>query len=186
MRSCLISNLTGEIIHQEITTPNYWCRHLLETVQFAAGLETLKQAGYNVLIECGAKPILSGIARFSYSNQEVICCPSLRSEGTDWQEILKSLSQLYIQGVVIDWKKFNQDYSYHKVSLPLYPFERKRYWIDPPKEVIQQRLMKPSRLIHPLLGEKLSSPLKQILFQSQLSPNNPTFLKDHRVYQQAV
>ncbi|MEA5560868.1 SDR family NAD(P)-dependent oxidoreductase [Planktothrix agardhii] len=183
---CLISNLTGEIIHQEITTPNYWCRHLLETVQFAAGLETLKQAGYNVLIECGAKPILSGIARFSYSNQEVICCPSLRSEGTDWQEILKSLSQLYIQGVVIDWKKFNQDYSYHKVSLPLYPFERKRYWIDPPKEVIQQRLMKPSRLIHPLLGEKLSSPLKQILFQSQLSPNNPTFLKDHRVYQQAV
>ena len=48
----------------------------------------------------------------------------------DWQVLLESLSRLYIQGANINWKGFEQDYSRHRLSLPTYPFERQRYWIE--------------------------------------------------------
>ncbi len=38
----------------------------------------------------------------------------------------------YIRGVDLDWGAFYEDMNVRKVSLPLYPFERKRCWLDIP------------------------------------------------------
>ncbi|MGC9524443.1 MAG: SDR family NAD(P)-dependent oxidoreductase [Limnospira sp.] len=181
----LISNVTGEIIGSEITTSNYWCRHLLKPVQFSASLDTLEKLGCNVFIECSARPHLSSIFRSSRSQTDVICCPSLSSKETDWQQLLRSLGQLYVSGIFIDWKGFNRDYSYSKSTLPSYPFQRRRYWIDPPVETVP---MSATQAVgdRSLLGGRISSPLKQVLFQSKIAENNPDFLADHRIYKQPV
>ena len=47
----------------------------------------------------------------------------------DWQQILQSLGELYVQGIQVDWLGFDKNYSYKKVVLPTYPWQRKRYWI---------------------------------------------------------
>ena len=43
--------------------------------------------------------------------------------------LLDSLAQLYIRGIEIDWKRFEQGYSRQRLSLPTYPFQKKPHWI---------------------------------------------------------
>jgi 3-oxoacyl-[acyl-carrier-protein] synthase II len=56
--------------------------------------------------------------------------PSLSPENEDWQPILLKLLDLYVRGVPIDWLEFYNDYPCRKVTLPTYPFQRQRYWIE--------------------------------------------------------
>ncbi|MBD0315028.1 MAG: acyltransferase domain-containing protein, partial [Microcoleus sp. T3-bin5] len=62
----LISNLTGQLIGEEIASPDYWCRHILNAVQFAASMETLGQKDYQIFVEIGPKPILLGMGQANF------------------------------------------------------------------------------------------------------------------------
>ena len=62
----LISNLTGQLVGEEIASPDYWCRHILNAVQFAASMETLGQQGYQIFVEIGPKPILLGMGQANF------------------------------------------------------------------------------------------------------------------------
>ncbi len=188
----IVSNLTGEIVGEAIASPEYWCKHILNPVQFAAGMETLQQEGYNVFVECGAKPILLGMGRHIIDGG--VWLPSLRPSA-DWQQMLSSLAQLYVQGVDVDWVEFNRYHPRCKVGLPTYPFQKQRHWIEPflpthqhPVETLHCNVStKPNNVFtHPLLGQKLPSALKDIVFQSILTSNTPAFLQAHCVYEQVV
>ncbi|MEG4395134.1 non-ribosomal peptide synthetase/type I polyketide synthase [Microcoleus sp. BROC3] len=126
----LISNVTGELASAQVATPEYWCRHVRQPVQFAAGMEALYRAGYEVFVECGPKPILLGMGRKCLPEGVGRWLPSLRPGQEDWQQILQSLAQLYVEGVQVDWSGFDRDYGRRKVTLPTYPFQRQRYWIE--------------------------------------------------------
>lgn len=45
--------------------------------------------------------------------------------------LLKTLGKLWLEGVQIDWKRFYQHETRQRISLPTYPFQRERYWIEP-------------------------------------------------------
>ena len=126
----LISNVTSHVATHEIATPEYWCNHILAPVNFAAGMATLQQQGCEVFLECGPKPILLGMGRQCLPNSEGVWLPSLRPGQEDWQQLLTSLSELYVQGVNVNWQGFDQDYLRRKVILPTYPFQRERYWVE--------------------------------------------------------
>lgn len=190
----LISNLTGEWATEDIATPEYWCRHLCQPVQFAKSLETLQRQGCQIFLEGSSQPLLLGIARtilknrhlseFRMQNSEFkLYLPSLRQNRSDWQQMLDSLAQLFIAGIEIDWSSFDRDYSRQKLSLPTYPFQRQRYWIDRPvtSTSIPSNPSFNSQLLHPLLGQKLISPLPETIFCSQLNLSELTYFKDHRL-----
>ena len=127
----LISNVTGKLATSEIATPEYWCRHIRQPVRFAASMETLAQQGYEVFVECGAKPTLLEMGRQCLKQGgEAILLPSLRQGQSEWQGMLQSLGELYVRGVQIDWSGFYQDYNHRHLPLPTYPFQRQRYWVD--------------------------------------------------------
>lgn len=186
----LISNVTGNLITDEIATSEYWCRQITEPVRFADGFKALLQDGYQVFLECGSKPVLLGMGRRILAEmtpdttQDYLCLPSL-SPNSDWEQMLESVAQLYLKGVAIDWMAFDQDYQRCKISLPSYPWHRKRYWIDPPLKTETRRVssLPPS---HPLLGERLPSALKEIIFQSCFSVETLEWFKDHQLYQVPV
>jgi len=48
---------------------------------------------------------------------------------------LAEIAALYLEGVAIDWPKIFGDPLPERVSLPTYPFQRERYWIDTPDQV---------------------------------------------------
>ncbi|MDJ0618873.1 MAG: polyketide synthase [Calothrix sp. MO_192.B10] len=125
----LISNVTGTTADDSITTASYWVNHIRQPVKFAQSMETLHQEGYEVFLEIGPKPILLGMGRQCLPEDVGIWLPSLRAGQSDWQQMLQSLGQLYVQGVKIDWSGFDRDYPRSKVVLPTYPFQQQRYWI---------------------------------------------------------
>ncbi|AFZ34701.1 6-deoxyerythronolide-B synthase, 8-amino-7-oxononanoate synthase [Stanieria cyanosphaera PCC 7437] len=185
----LISNVTGKLITEAITTPEYWCQHILQPVRFVNSIETLFNFGCEIAIECGAKPILLGmtsaILEKSNNNSFLNLLPSLRPPQSDYQQILQSLGQLYTQEIKINWSSLYQANFHQIVSLPTYPFQRKRYWWEGIKLPVEQisfaagKQLKSSQL-HPLLEQKIYlASSEEIVFQVELSPDNPFYLKDH-------
>ena len=129
----IVSNLTGQLADETIATPQYWVDHVSKPVQFASSMATLAQQGYKVFIEIGSQPILLGMGRRcldSSQTAKTVWLPSLRRKKSNWQQMLSSLSQLYLEGAKIDWVGLVKDYPHQKVVLPTYPFQRSRYWID--------------------------------------------------------
>lgn len=50
-----------------------------------------------------------------------------------WEALLTVLSTLYVNQTAIDWDQFNRPNDRRKIaSLPTYPFQRRRYWLDRP------------------------------------------------------
>lgn len=130
----MLSNLTGDFMGEEIAHPAYWRRHARETVRFAAGIRALHQQGYDLFVEIGPNPTLGSMGRRSLAEGTATFLPSLRKGHKDSREILRSLGTLYGRGVAIDWKSFHQGTPHRRVSLPLYPFQRSRYWLEPKRE----------------------------------------------------
>ena len=52
---------------------------------------------------------------------------------SDVEFLLTTLGKLWLGGAPVDWARFYFHERRHRVSLPTYPFERQRYWIEPPK-----------------------------------------------------
>ena len=142
----LISNLTGEILPSEyIPDVNYWRQHTRKPVNFMAGINTLFERGYNLFLEIGSKPILSRMGQ-KCQQSPATWLSSLVPGQEDWQVLLLSFGALYVQGVDVNWIGFEQDYSRSRLSLPTYPFQRQRYWINDTSQVMDEQK----------LGEKVS------------------------------
>ncbi|KAB8332382.1 type I polyketide synthase [Scytonema tolypothrichoides VB-61278] len=151
----LISNLTAERLTKEDITPEYWCRHLRECVRFADSIKTLHAYGYDIFVEIGPKPTLLGMGRNCFPEGVGVWLPSLRQEQDDWQQILQSLGKLYTCGVPVDWSGFDRDYERQLISLPTYPWQRQRYWIETSEQRYQQA--------ESLSGENSQSPITNLL-----------------------
>ena len=180
----LISNLTGDFITDEIATPEYWCLHIRQAVKFAQSIATLQKHNYKILLEIGPQPILLGMSRTATDTSfEPLMLPSLRLGVPDWQQLLQSLSELYLKGYKINALGFDQEYSRRLVSLPSYPFQRQRYWAQNAEDFITTfatQVQKSNLTVHPLLGQPVSiANSSSILFQSQISKISPIYLQDH-------
>lgn len=162
----LISNVTGQVVNQEVATWEYWCGHILSSVNFAAGMEALQQQGAEVFLECGPQPILLGMGRQCLPDNFGVWLPSLRSGQEDWQQMLTSLGELYVRGVNIDWQGFDQDYPQRcKVTLPTYPFQRQRCWVDRQTFLTQNSSTSTSSQVMDLLSKGDIEQLTKLLTQ---------------------
>ncbi|MDZ8188307.1 MAG: type I polyketide synthase [Nostoc sp. ChiSLP02] len=180
----LVSNVTGKLISQEVANPEYWCNHVLQPVLFAEGMQTLAQQKCDVLLEVGPKPILLGMGKQCLSDAEIqklVWLPSLRPGQSDWQQLLQSLAQMYVQGVAIDWKGFDRDYIRQRVLLPTYPFQEQRYWVEleenqsANKQVISTNLVE-TPMLHLLQQGEIQQLTEQIAKTANLSAHEQQFL----------
>jgi len=183
----LVSNVTGESFRAgEIPDAEYWVRHARRPVRFAASIEGLHRKGYRLFLEIGPRPTLSFLGQQTVGDDSAAWLPSMREGQDEWQTILASLTALYVRGTRIDWGGFDRDYRRKRISLPTYPFERSRYWVE--------RLPAPAASRgagesggNPLLGQRLESPaIRDLVFRSRLSPAAPAFIGEHRVFDVVV
>jgi len=127
---------TAWITDEQATDPLYWASHLRATVRFAEGVQTLWQQPDRVLLEVGPRTTTATLARQQSKDlKQQVAVSSLGSTSEDnaeWLAIVQAIGQLWLAGVAIDWKAFYAEETRHRLPLPTYPFERQRYWIDPP------------------------------------------------------
>jgi acyl transferase domain-containing protein/acyl carrier protein len=178
----LVSNLTGQVTSAaQMAQPAYWRSQIRETVQYAASMQTLADAGCTVFLEIGPNPVLLGLGRGCIEPEGALWLASVRSGLDDWAELLASLSQLYTHGADVDWAGFDRDYPRHKVSLPTYPFQRERYFVD--RKIQRAGRLETAQALHPLAERFIQSPsLKEIVFETSLSAASHRFVDDHRVF----
>lgn len=129
-----VSTLTGTWISaQEATDPGYWGRQTRNGVRFSpAILELLKTPG-RILLEVGPGNSLTTLARqhVTVQNQCAVLnsLPHPKEERSDKECLLNALGAVWVAGMKINWNHLHAERP-HRVPLPTYPFERKRFWID--------------------------------------------------------
>jgi acyl transferase domain-containing protein len=137
-RERFLSNVTGTwITDGEATDPAYWVRHLRETVRFADAVRTLLEIPHLAVVEAGPGTTLGSLvtANLPAEGTElpvVASLPHPRDPQAEQRFLLASLGRLWAEGVDVDWTAYSAGERRLRVPLPTYPFERRRYWIDPP------------------------------------------------------
>lgn len=141
----IMSTVTGNWIQpSEINNPEYWGKNLRQTVRFNDGMEKLIQQGYEVFLEVGPGQTLTMLARQCLKKAaktsagsvditdliSVASLPHSDSEDSDEYTIKKAMSVLWLNGRNLNWEIVNENIG-QRISLPTYPFERKRHWIEP-------------------------------------------------------
>jgi acyl transferase domain-containing protein/acyl carrier protein len=131
-----ISNLTGTwITGEQATDPTYWAAHLSYPVHFAQGLNELCKNPEQILLEVGPGRTLSQLVKqHPDKNPQQVVLTSVRHPqelGSDVAFLYKTLGELWLSGITVNWTGFNHDQQRHRLPLPTYPFERLRYWINP-------------------------------------------------------
>jgi acyl transferase domain-containing protein len=132
-----ISNVSGRwITAAEATDPAYWVAQLREPVRFWGGLTRLTEDSHVSLIEVGPGQALTRLAQAhaGMGHWTVQTLPA-RSLADDSQEtFLQAVGTLWMTGAAADFGAWFRAGARGKAVLPTYPYERKRYWIDPPRE----------------------------------------------------
>ncbi|MBC3787161.1 non-ribosomal peptide synthetase/type I polyketide synthase [Spirosoma utsteinense] len=130
----IISNSTGKVADSAISTAEYWCKHLLEPVNFYAGVQTLQQEQIKIHLEIGPTPSLTAMIRSYAADEDKVWLYSLHPKNPDWTCVLDTVSQLYLKGIDIDWQAVYEPFRLHKVALPAYPFQAERHWFAKPRK----------------------------------------------------
>jgi len=128
----VISNTTG-LIADDLTSPDYWVRHVREAVRFHSGAQTLAAEGVTRFLEIGPDAVLTGMA------QDVVptVIASQRRDRGEAKALLDAVCQLYVSGVSPDWSVLFD--GARRVSLPTYPFQRTRHWQTAPALVAPEQ-----------------------------------------------
>ncbi|MCL4267591.1 MAG: SDR family oxidoreductase, partial [Anaerolineae bacterium] len=134
-----VSNVTGDwITAAQATDPAYWAQHLCQTVRFGDGLARLLAEPHQLLLEVGPGQSLSSFAKQhpACTREQVVqilpTLPYVYNRRSDVAFLLSTLAKVWLHGHPLDWDAFYGDERRQRLPLPTYPFERQRYWIDPP------------------------------------------------------
>ncbi len=167
---------------------SYWCRQTREAVQFAAGMQSLAEKGYNVFVELGPDSTLSNMGKRCLPVDSVTWLPSLRKGQDEWNSLLYCAAALYTRGIDLDWSGFDGDYARQRRALPTYPFEREYCWFDT-TEADRSTSQAPRSWIasseqrHPLLESHISlvHPTGVHVWEIALDKQRLPYLSDHRI-----
>jgi acyl transferase domain-containing protein len=128
-----LSNLTGAwITPKEATDPAYWAKHMRHPVRFGDGLAELLKDPNCILLEVGPGRSLSVLAQRQMTGAQMALAslPQAKHQYRMLPHLLETLGKLWVAGIEIDWDGFYAGQRRRRLSLPTYPFERQRYWVD--------------------------------------------------------
>lgn len=178
------STVSGGLLDTAELGPEHWYRNLRQTVLFEPVLRSLLEAGQRSFLEVSPHPVLAYGAQETIASvagaENAFVLTSLRREEGGVERFGHSLAEAHAHGVALDWQALFGPAK--RVSLPTYPFQRSRYWLDPAPaagDVGAAGLDDPE---HPLLGARIESPNRaEVQLSGRLSSAAHRWLADHSV-----
>ncbi|HEY4048056.1 MAG TPA: beta-ketoacyl synthase N-terminal-like domain-containing protein, partial [Acidobacteriaceae bacterium] len=142
-----VSTLTGTwITEEDLAQPEYWSRHIRQTVRFGEAVHQLLLAPQRIFLEIGPGETAAQMIRQSIlaagakgvaesGAPVVVSSLAIRRDAprNETRAILFALARVWSAGAEPDWHAFHSGYERKRILLPTYPFERKRYWAEPPR-----------------------------------------------------
>ncbi|WP_413799337.1 type I polyketide synthase [Streptomyces iranensis] len=185
----IVSNLTGDVVSaEEITTPDFWVRHVREAVRFLDGVRTLKTQGVTTYLELGPDGVLTAMAQECATDADAhtdvaAFAAALRKDRPEAEALTAAVAGAHVRGVAVDWRAFFAGTGAQRTELPTYPFQRERYWLEAPAGTIGDVASAGlGAADHPLLGAAVDLPDSEgVLFTGRLSLRTHPWLADHAV-----
>lgn len=108
----------------------YWGQNIRRPVQFAAAVSRAIAGGLTTFIEISPHPVLAASIGQSLTAQNIdgLVVPSLRRAQPEVNALLSGLGELYTHGHPLAWERIYPRGT--RVPLPIYPWQRKRYWMQ--------------------------------------------------------
>ncbi|WP_394849577.1 SDR family NAD(P)-dependent oxidoreductase [Pendulispora brunnea] len=127
----IVSNVTGRIASEgELGSPEYWVRHVRQTVRFLDSVRVLCAEGVTTFLELGPHGVLSALAREGAPEEtQAAFVPALRKDRADVEALLGAIGELHTRGLSLDWPAFFRPANPRRVDLPTYAFQRERFWL---------------------------------------------------------
>ena len=188
----LVNNLSGRVLDgDQPMDAVYWRRQAREPVAFRCGVETLAEMGVDAVAEIGPHAVLGPLVSMIWPESapggppavlQSLERPSSRADApaTDTSGgFVSAVSAAYEAGLDLEFAGLFSGEARRRVSVPGYPFQRVHHWIPPSK---RRRLAAG----HPLLGDRRESPRGEVTFESEISSEDPAWVRDHLVYGRVV
>ncbi len=191
----LLSTVTGDWLGDTPMDASYWYTNLRRTVLFEPAVRKLVAAGHDVFVEASPHPVLTAAVQ---ETAEAVDAPvtvtgSLRRGEGGPARFLTSAAEAWVHGVAVDWTPAFPGPAAPGPEtpvpdLPTYPFQRRRFWLDPavagPADASALGL-RPAG--HPLLGAALSTAEDgTLLLTGRLAARSQPWLADHTVLDRTV
>ncbi|WP_433454005.1 SDR family NAD(P)-dependent oxidoreductase [Streptomyces sp. CA-142005] len=182
----VVSNVTGQLVSEELTDPAYWVRHVRQPVRFADGVRAARDLGVTRFVEVGPQAVLTALTRQTLDEEagELVFAPLMRrpqplQEDTAPTTLLTAAATLHATGVPVDW---HLPAPTRHLDLPTYPFQRHRYWVEPTVSTADVGAAGLEAVGHPLLGAAVTvADTGGALLTGRLSVETQPWLADHRV-----
>lgn len=131
-----LSNVSGTwITADEAAAADYWAGHMRDTVRFSDNVQQLLDRPHLLMLEIGpGQSLATNVKRHAGANDRLVLSSTgdPRSRQSELAVLMAAVGQLWEAGGNVDWSKFHANQPRQRLPLPTYPFQRQRYWIDPP------------------------------------------------------
>ncbi|MFI9273485.1 SDR family NAD(P)-dependent oxidoreductase [Kitasatospora sp. NPDC052896] len=168
----------------DLTTPEYWVRHVREAVRFRDAVATLEGQGVRTFLELGPDGTLSALGQECVT-EDAVFAPVLRRDRVEAETFTAALAQLFVRGGKLDWPAVFAGLGAGHVELPTYAFQYERYWLEAPPILVGEAAAAQLGLDlaeHPLLGAFVGlADADSLLFTARLAVDTHPWLADHAV-----
>ncbi|MET8044687.1 type I polyketide synthase, partial [Micromonospora sp. NPDC005215] len=180
------STVTGDYLDTTELDADYWYRNLRETVEFERATRTLLADGFQLFVEASPHPVLTvGMQETIDDTEPAVAAttvPSLRRDEGGRERFLRSLGQVFVSGVRVDWAPLGLRADGPRPDLPTYQFQRQRYWLSPAHPATSPDALGLTAAGHPMLGALVALPDGDgLLLTGRLSLRTHPWLADHAV-----
>ncbi|MER7756575.1 SDR family NAD(P)-dependent oxidoreductase [Kitasatospora sp. NPDC097643] len=196
----VISTLTGRAAEAaDLMSPEYWAEHIRRPVRFADGIAAARAAGGRHFVEIGPDSTLSAMASAVLAGLDEpaeldrpVPVPLLRGARDEARTVANALAAGFASGLEVDWPAVATAWGGELTTLPTYPFERRRYWLNPTEDGTEDRAEEQGAgstrdAGHPVLDGPLDLPeTGELVWSGRLDPARFRWLGDHVVAGRAI
>ncbi|MFJ1569944.1 SDR family NAD(P)-dependent oxidoreductase, partial [Streptomyces erythrochromogenes] len=112
---------------EELCDPEYWVKHVRDTVRFADDVRALHEQGVTRFLELGPDSVLAAMGQESAA-PDALFVAVLRKGRDEEETAVRAVAELYVHGESADWSVLFAGTGAGQVELPTYAFQRQRYW----------------------------------------------------------
>ncbi|MEV5343870.1 SDR family NAD(P)-dependent oxidoreductase, partial [Streptomyces sp. NPDC052676] len=178
----VVSNVTGKLATaDELTSPDYWVRHVRQAVRFADAVPALQEQGVTGFLELGPGGVLTAMGQECVTEDaQALFVPFLRSGVAEPYSAVAALGRLYAAGLPAEPGALAA--GGRRVELPTYAFQRDWYWLRPLETRSDAASLGLTAAEHAVLGASVELPDSGgVLATGVLSVRTHPWLADHAV-----
>ncbi|MCO5231227.1 MAG: SDR family NAD(P)-dependent oxidoreductase [Chitinophagales bacterium] len=182
----IFSTVYAKEVNGEELDAEYWTKNLSQTVRFSETVQRMIQEGYGYFVEVSPHPtLIQALLENAESVQsEIVAVGSIEREKDNQLILIQQVANYYANGGRISWKKF-YDLNFEKILLPVYPWQRVRYWVE--ENTFSTRRVSSLGQVnvseHPFLSQSITLPkdVEMYVWETEISLREYPYLKDHKI-----